>query len=223
MKTPVPTLDYERDLLGQGVRLIAGVDEAGRGSIFGPVCVGMVVLPLVDLDAIAAHLSEVRDSKKLHRPKVYRLAPIIQDLALAWGVGQAAAAEVDQHGIVGGIRLAAERALVFVETQLSAKVEYLLTDSTMPTPTGFDPTLQRSLVKGDQDCLSIACAAILAKKCHDDVVRELAADLSEEYQLTNNVGYGTPGHISAIKRLGVTPHHRRSFRPIAQRPLPGLG
>ncbi len=217
---PIPTLDFERDLLQQGFRVIAGVDEAGRGSLFGPVCVGMAVLPLDDLDTLAETLTEVRDSKKLYRPKVYRLADVVKETALAWAVGVGAAREVDQFGIMGAIRLAAERTLSELQASLDDEVEvdFLLTDTAMPLDNL--EVGRQSIVKGDAKCLSIACAAILAKHRHDVLVRELAQDYDESYQLNSNVGYGTAAHIRAIRTLGPTPHHRYSYKPVAQLHLP---
>jgi ribonuclease HII len=219
-KIPVPTLEHERRLLKAGFGRIAGVDEAGRGSVFGPVCVGMVVLPLDDLTGVAEALSQVRDSKKLYRPKVYRLADEIKEMAWGWGVGHGSAAEVDQFGIVSAIKLAAERALAELEGRLRAGIEYLLTDSRMPTPAGFSNDYKKALVHGDAECLSIACAAMLAKQYHDVLVRELAEQYAQGYQLNTNVGYGTAAHLRAIQELGPTPHHRHSFRPIAQHERP---
>jgi len=217
-KTPVPTLDYERELLDRGYRLIAGVDEAGRGSIFGPVCVGMAMLPLEDFAYLQKELSEIRDSKTLHRPKVYRLADTVKEVALSWGVGQSTAQEVDQHGIMGGVRVAAERALVELEGRFGKRIDYLLTDTAMPLK--HLPIGQHSIVKGDLYCLSVACGAILAKHHHDVLVRELAEQFPDDYQLHQNVGYATAAHRRAIAELGPTAHHRFTFRPIAQLPLP---
>ncbi len=217
---PIPTLEYEREVYGRGYRTIAGVDEAGRGSIFGPVCVGMVVLPSHDTPPELLH--EVRDSKKLSRPKVYRLADVVKATARAWGVGAASAREVDQHGIVGGIRLAAERALAMVQSNAAVQVDFLLTDSTLPIPEDFPPEATEAHVGGDLNCLSIACAAILAKHYHDAVVRDIAQHYDAAYQLQNNVGYGTVAHINAVRQLGPTPHHRFSFKPVAQLPLPHI-
>lgn len=211
-QVPIPTLDQEMILQEHGYRVIAGVDEAGRGSIFGPVCVGMAVLPLDDPATLVTALSEVRDSKQISRPKVYRLAQVVKEEALAWGVGIGTAQEVDTVGIMGAIRLAATRALEQLETTFSVQVDFLLTDSTLPCPTHF-PTDQRlAIVKGDALCLSIACGAILAKQAHDELVREIAAQYSPEYQLNKNVGYGTQAHRDAIGRLGYTDQHRRTFK-----------
>lgn len=220
MVMQIPHLDHEQALIKQGHRTIAGVDEAGRGSIFGPVCVGMVVLPLDNPVALKEQLTQVRDSKTLYRKKVYRLAADVQTAAVAWAVGVNSAADVDQYGIMGAIRRAEEQALEMIQAQLGYTVDFLLTDSTMPTPTGFPKDHQRALVKGDVHCLSIACAAILAKSEHDTLVRQLAQAYAEDYQLQNNVGYGTAAHLETLRRLGGTPHHRYSFRPVNQLCLP---
>ncbi len=211
-KTPIPTIEQELALYEKGYRVIAGVDEAGRGSIFGPVCVGMVVLPLDDTANILQVLSQVRDSKKISRPKVYRLADVVKLEALAWGVGVGNVEEVDTIGIMPTIRLAAERALSQLQANFSVRVDFLLTDSALPCPMGFPPSQQLALVKGDMYCLSIACGAILAKQQHDVLVRETAQHYSDDYQLHFNVGYGTKAHREAISRLGRTPDHRHSFK-----------
>lgn len=217
-KVPVPTLDYERELLDRGHRWIAGVDEAGRGSIFGPVCVGMAMLPLHDFEYLQKELSEVRDSKKLHRPKIYRLAETVKTVAVAWGVGQSSAQEVDQFGIMGGVRFAAERALTELQGRFGRGIDYLLTDTAMPLQ--HLPVGQHAILKGDLYCLSVACGAILAKHHHDILVRELAQEFPDDYQLYQNVGYATAAHRQAIADLGPTAHHRFTFRPVAQPPLP---
>lgn len=211
-QAPMPTLEQELALHTQGYRAIAGVDEAGRGSIFGPVCVGMVVLPLDDPALLMTSLSEVRDSKQISRAKVYRLAEVVKDEALAWGVGVGTAQEVDTMGIMSAIRLAAERALDQLQTTFSVQVDFLLTDSALPCPTPFPSDQRLAIVKGDVLCLSIACGAILAKQTHDELVREIAVRYSTEYQLNENVGYGTKAHRDAIGRLGYTEHHRRTFK-----------
>jgi len=211
-QTPIPTLNYELELYAQGYQIIAGVDEAGRGSIFGPVCVGMVILPLDKPEELLPKLIDVRDSKKISRPKVYRLAEVVKSVARAWGVGVSTAQDVDQFGIMPAIRKAAEYALQQMEEAFNLSVDYLLTDSALPCPTGFPSDRQLSIVKGDALSLSIACGAILAKQHHDALVRDIARNYEEDYQLINNVGYGTKAHKEAIMKLGYTPHHRRTFR-----------
>lgn len=219
---PAPTVAFERAAFERGYRVIAGVDEAGRGSIFGPVCVGMVVLATAETDEAPAILQEVRDSKRISRPKVYRLAEVVKAAALGWGVGSASAREVDQVGIVGGIQLSAERALERLQQSSGLQVDFLLTDSTLPLPRGFPADAAEAHVAGDLNCLSIACAAILAKQHHDALVRTIASDYDAAYQLQNNVGYGTVAHIRAIHELGPTPHHRYTFKPVVQLRLPPI-
>jgi ribonuclease HII len=206
-----PTLDFEQALLKQGYLSIAGTDEAGRGSIFGPVCVGLVILPLDnDPERLLETLDEVRDSKQLLRTRVYELSDVVKGTARAWAVGEATASEVDERGIVGGIRLALLRAYHTIEAQ----IDYVVADYSLPANVLEFP--YQNIKKGDAQCLSIACAAILAKHQHDLRVRELALDYPDDYGLDRNVGYGTPSHIEAIRQLGPTPHHRHSFKPILQ-------
>ena len=193
-------------MLDRGLRHIAGVDEAGRGSIFGPVCVGMAMLPLEDFEYLQTELSEIRDSKKLHRPKVYRLSETVKTVAVSWGVGQGTAQEIDRFGIMGGVRLAAERALAELQNRFGRNIDYLLTDTAMPLQ--HLPVEQQSILKGDLYCLSVACGAILAKHHHDVLVRELAKQYPDNYQLDQNVGYATMVHRRAIAELGPTAHHR---------------
>lgn len=206
-----PTLDVEQELLKQGYLSIAGTDEAGRGSLFGPVCVGLVVLPLDgDLDRLMQTLDDVRDSKQLLRTKVYELSDVVKEAVQAWAVGEASAREVDERGIVGGIRLALQRAYKTINTP----IDYILGDHSLPV--NVLKLAYRNITRGDVTCLSISCAAILAKHHHDIRVREIASQYPDDYDLDRNVGYGTTAHLDAIKRLGPTPHHRFTFRPILQ-------
>jgi ribonuclease HII len=132
------------------------------------------------------------------------LAPRIREAALAWAVGFATPEEIDLQGIVRATRLAALRAL----HQFTLTPQYLLTDFRLELPQLDIP--QRSLVRGDARCLSIACASILAKTERDALMRELEAQYPG-YGLGQNKGYGTPAHRSALKRLGTSDIHRRTF------------
>lgn len=218
-KTPMPTLDEERFLYEEGFRCIAGVDEAGRGSIFGPVCVGMVVLPNENLPELIEALNEVRDSKKISRRKVYRLSDEIKAVAVAWGVGASSAQEVDEWRITRAVSEAGYRAYADLQARRPSEIDFLLTDSRMNLSKLEKKT--KAIVKGDMLCLSIACAAILAKTYHDILVRKLAENYDEAYQLNNNVGYGTAAHIQAVHERGHTDDHRKTFRIKAiQLPLP---
>jgi ribonuclease HII len=134
-----------------------------------------------------------------------RLAINIKEIALNWSVGFATAHEIDSQGIVRATRLAAIRAL----HQFSLSPQYLLTDFRLELPQLEIP--QTSLVKGDARCLSIACASILAKTERDAIMQEL--DLRyPKYGLGKHKGYGTQAHRSAMKRLGLSPIHRKTFR-----------
>jgi ribonuclease HII len=199
-----PTTKLESDLWDSGLLYIAGLDEAGRGALAGPVAVGAVVLPHGDRALLSRTLARVRDSKQLTPLVRESLAPRIQETALAWSVGFADAEEIDSQGIVRATRLAAIRAL----HQFSIPPQYLLTDFRLELPQ-LDIS-QTSIVKGDAHCLSIACASILAKVERDALMRELD-DRHPGYGLGKHKGYGTPAHRSAMRRLGLSPVHRKSF------------
>lgn len=184
-------------------KVIAGLDEAGRGALAGPVCVGAVVLPPRPPHLLQA-LSEVRDSKQLPARERSKLAPLIKQTASAWGVGFASAAEIDALGIVPATRLAASRAL----DMLAILPEFLLTDFRLELPELDIP--QTALVKGDQRSLSIASASILAKVARDEHMHELDA-YYPEYGFSRHKGYGTLEHVCKIRELGYSPIHRHTF------------
>lgn len=209
-----PSFAFEEELLAQGYEYISGADEVGRGCIFGPVCVGMVMLPLdQDLFQLAQVLDEIRDSKTLPRQKVYDLAEVVKDVALAWGVGGASAREIDRLRITGGIELALQRAYKHIQRNGFA-VDYLLADNLMPID--VIPISGRTVKKGDAKSFSIACSAIVAKDYRDSLVRKLAERFDESYGLQSNVGYASAAHRLALKELGPTSQHRFSFKPICQ-------
>lgn len=204
MKRAKPTLKFESDLWDSGLQFIAGLDEAGRGALAGPVSVGAVVLPN-DKPLLSRTLGRVRDSKQLTPLQRDSIAPAIKDIALAWSVGFADADEIDSQGIVRATRLAAIRAL----HQFSISPQYLLTDFRLELPQ-LDIS-QTSIVKGDAHCLSIACASILAKTERDALMRELD-ERHPGYGLAKHKGYGTQAHRSALRRLGLSSVHRKTFR-----------
>lgn len=204
MKRAKPTLKFESDLWDSGLQFIAGLDEAGRGALAGPVSVGAVVL-LNDKPLLSRTLGRVRDSKQLTPLQRDSIAPAIKDIALAWSVGFADADEIDSQGIVRATRLAAIRAL----HQFSISPQYLLTDFRLELPQ-LDIS-QTSIVKGDAHCLSIACASILAKTERDALMRELD-ERHPGYGLAKHKGYGTQAHRSALRRLGLSSVHRKTFR-----------
>jgi ribonuclease HII len=199
-----PDLTYESNLWPY-YEHVAGLDEAGRGALAGPVAVGAVILPQGNPPALLQALAGVRDSKQMTPLERESLAPRIKETALTWCVAFASAEEIDTLGIVHATRLAALRAL----HGLTVSPEYLLTDFRLELPQ-LDIS-QTALVKGDALCLSIAAASVLAKTARDGLMREL--DLQYQgYGLGKHKGYGTQAHRSAMKRMGVTPIHRKSFR-----------
>jgi ribonuclease HII len=211
---PKPVFDIEIALLNQGYRFIGGSDEVGRGCLFGPVCVGLVMLPVTDdLFQLAQILDDVRDSKILSRSVIYDLAEVVKDVAVAWAVGEASAQEIDQVRITGAIGLALQRAYQQIQRD-GFGLDYVLGDNLLPIERL--PVNGRTVRNGDQICFSIACAAIVAKDYRDRLVRKLAESYDEAYGLQTNVGYASVAHREALRELGPTPHHRRSFRPIAQ-------
>ena len=202
MLPPAPNLAFEQMLWRQGILRVAGLDEAGRGALAGPVYAAAVILPLGS-DGLAEALAGVRDSKQLTPQQRERLAPIIQSQALAWSVGWAEAAEVDQVGIAPATRLAFCRAL----EGLRMPAEHLLLDYFLLPEVEL---AQTALVKGDQRSLSIACASILAKTARDARMREEEVHFPG-YGFAQNKGYGTAKHRAALELLGTCPLHRRSF------------
>jgi ribonuclease HII len=199
-----PDTHFESELWGGGIQYLAGLDEAGRGALAGPVAVGAVILPN-DETLLASTLGGARDSKQMTPRMRESLAPRIREIAIEWAVGFAEPHEIDMQGIVRATRLAAIRAL----HQFAITPQYLLTDFRLELPQMDIP--QKSLIKGDARCLSIACASILAKTERDALMRELDSQYPG-YGLAKHKGYGTQAHRSALKRLGSSEIHRKTFR-----------
>jgi ribonuclease HII len=197
-----PDLSFEKNLWQNGIHTIVGLDEAGRGALAGPVAVGAVILP-IDPN-LSSTLSGVRDSKQMTRLSRDAAAGRIQEIALACAVGFSSADEIDSLGIVPATRLAALRAL----ENISITPDFLLTDFRLELPE-LDIS-QAAIVKGDAKCLSIACASVLAKTARDALMRELDAR-HPGYQLGKHKGYGTQIHRLALKRLGYSSVHRKTF------------
>ena len=198
-----PDLTFERNLWPY-FRHIAGLDEAGRGALAGPVAVGAVILPR-EAARLSQALLGVRDSKQMTPLEREAIAPRIKETALSWGIGFATADEIDLYGIVPATRLAALRAL----QELSPSPHYLLTDFRLELPQLDLP--QTALVKGDALCLSIAAASVLAKTTRDAWMNVLDAEY-QGYGLGKHKGYGTHAHRLAMQRLGLSPIHRKTFQ-----------
>ena len=199
----VPDFSEEKEMQKDGLLYVAGLDEVGRGSLAGPVVTGLVVFPAgVDYEWLAS----VRDSKELTVKQREDLAPLIKSTALVAEIGLSSAEEIDQLGIVPATRLAMQRSL---DSALLIP-EYLLIDA-LELPTSNIP--QKSIIKGDSKCLSIASASILAKVERDSLMSEL----SEEYPgygFEKHKGYGTSKHREEIDRRGPCKLHRLTFAPM---------
>jgi ribonuclease HII len=201
-----PDLKFETPLWQNGILVVAGLDEAGRGAWAGPVSAAAVILP-ADLDVLQ-RLAGVRDSKQMSAAARADWAEKIREQALSWGVGFATHAEIDQRGIVPATRLAMTRAL----EQLSPAPGHLLIDA-LRLP-GIQ-IAQTALIKGDARSLSIAAASVLAKTARDALLVEMEA-LYPGYGFARHKGYGTAAHQTALDRLGPCALHRMSFAPLAR-------
>lgn len=212
-----PDLAFERELWRGGLTYVAGLDEAGRGALAGPVAVGAVILPREAIRAPGLRrvrvsnlknsfdlLRGVRDSKQMTPRQREAAAPRIKQMAVAWSVGFASPEEIDSQGIVQAVRLAALRAL----HDLGIYPDYLLTDFRLELPE-LD-VCQTALVRGDARCLSIAAASILAKTARDALMRDLDKQVPG-YELARHKGYGTRAHRLALQRLGHSAIHRQTF------------
>jgi len=209
MRTPIPAQpDLAHELpLWQAHLLPAGVDEAGRGAWLGPVSAAAVILP--PDPAVLDRLAGVRDSKQMTALQRTHWAGQIKQVALAWAVGFASAAEIDELGILPATRLAMTRAI----QALDPAPEHLLVDAVRLPQV---PLPQTNLIHGDAACLSIAAASVLAKTARDALLVHMD-DEFPGYGLAAHKGYGTARHRQALDALGVCPQHRRSYRPVAAR------
>ena len=197
---------------GRDPSVCAGVDEVGRGALFGPVFAAAVVLPPRALEPLA--VAGLTDSKKLSSRRRAALVPQIRFHALAWAIGQASAAEIDRHGI----RPATERAMRRALSRLGRCwepdgaqpwiPELVIVDGCLPLR-GWSGE-QITMVGGDSRCAAIAAASVLAKEERDALLRRLALRFPD-YGLERHAGYGTLQHRTALQRLGPTPLHRLSF------------
>src|SRR3954454_13253468 len=201
-----PTVEEELKLLRAGHRIIAGVDEVGRGCWAGPVVAAAVVLPQGVLERPEL-LAGVDDSKALTAPQRERLAKLILALANEWAVGATPAHVIDTHGILPATRLAMQVALL----RLPRPADALLIDAVRLE--GW-PCPQQSLIKGDARCLSIAAASIVAKVARDRL-RAALDRAAPNYGFGQHKGYGTAVHARALRAHGPSPQHRRSFRPVS--------
>ncbi len=197
----LPSLDLERELWQQGLRLVAGVDEAGRGCLAGPVVAAAVVLPPFPS---SPWLAAVRDSKALSPRAREELWARIREEALAVAVAHVSPGEIDR----AGIHVASLGAMARAVAALRPPPEAVLVDGPWPLPEM--EVKQVPLVDGDARSLSVACASIVAKVERDRLMAGLDA-LYPGYGFARHKGYGTPAHWEAVRRLGPSPVHRLSF------------
>jgi ribonuclease HII len=199
-------LEIEQGFWSRGLHIVAGIDEVGRGPLAGPVVAAAVVMPR-DCSVCGAD-----DSKRLTQRQRDTLAVEIRATARAVGIGAASAREIDQINIRRATALAMQRAI----GRLGLVPDHLLVDG-LPVPElGLE--WQTAIVEGDHRVHSIACASIVAKVCRDELMQRLATHYPE-YGWERNKGYGTPEHLEALRRLGRTPHHRRSFQTVERLPI----
>ena len=192
-------LAYEKELYTQGIQLIAGVDEVGRGPLAGPVVAAAVILPK------ACKIPGLNDSKKIPKSKHKEIYEAVLQNAIAIGIGVKDNHVIDQVNIYEATKLAMMEAI----GQLEPQPQHLLIDAMrldLPIP-------QTSIIKGDANSLSIAAASIVAKVTRDQMMEEFDCEYPG-YDFTQNAGYGTVNHLAGLHKLGVTPIHRRSFEPV---------
>ena len=192
-------LAYEKELYTQGIDLIAGVDEVGRGPLAGPVVAAAVILPK------ACKIPGLNDSKKIPKSKHKEIYEAVLQNAIAIGIGVKDNHVIDQVNIYEATKLAMMEAI----GQLEPQPQHLLIDAMrldLPIP-------QTSIIKGDANSLSIAAASIVAKVTRDQMMEEFDCEYPG-YDFTQNAGYGTANHLAGLHKLGVTPIHRRSFEPV---------
>jgi ribonuclease HII len=205
----VPTFDIE-EAINKETQLacVAGIDEAGRGALAGPVVAAAVILPL-NKPAVLERLHEVDDSKQLTADTRERLYDLVVEQALAYAVGAAPAQTVDRVGIIA----ATKQAMTMAVSQLNPAAQYLLIDGRIRLSHISLP--QQSLIRGDGRCLSIAAASILAKVTRGRHMIELDAQYNH-YGFARHKGYGTPQHRYALTQYGPSPIHRLSFAPLRE-------
>ena len=200
-------LDWERSCWQDGYQFVAGVDEAGRGALAGPVCAAAVVLPCdAELPDVALLIN---DSKQLSERKRTEMAEIVRDIALCWGVAYVDAHVIDEIGISRANRLAMEMAVALLTFQPDiVLLDALTCDIGAP---------QIGLIDGDAISLSIAAASILAKTERDLLMRNHHR-IDHRYHFDRHVGYGTTLHLAALREHGPSAMHRKTFRGVLSGP-----
>ena len=213
----LPSLSFESSFFEKGTRFVIGVDEVGRGSIAGPVAVGVALL---DAQAISSNWPErLKDSKLLSEKTREAIFDDVASWVSGWAVGMASVAEIESEGIVDALALAGGRALAqllndaSLRSQLANQGAQLILDGShnwlSGKAMGFEVVAK---TKADRDCVSVACASVLAKVTRDRLMLEIAVE-HPEYALASNKGYASGDHIAALKQFGPSPVHRLSLLP----------
>jgi ribonuclease HII len=209
---PVEFHSYEEESYARGFKSIAGIDEVGRGPLAGPVVAAAVILPRG-----YAH-PEIKDSKLLTAKQRERLAPLIRESAVGWGMGVVEVEEIDRLNILQASLLAMVKALA----ALQSRTDCILIDGNQAIPLPlfrigkFLPgrsIYQKTIIKGDQSCVSIAAASIVAKVARDEMMVALDKRYPE-YGFAAHKGYSCEAHFDALKRFGPCAVHRQSFKPV---------
>lgn len=210
-----PSLDLELDLRRRGARFVLGIDEVGRGSLAGPVAVGICVIDLSLESNQANWPSQLRDSK-LISPKVrQQLVEPINDWVLASTVGYASAREIDELGITECLALAAQRAFSslnenLIRDLLSLESRAILDGSHNWIGARLSGIQVFTRTKADRDCVSVACASVVAKVARDEVMTRLA-EQEARFDWAANKGYSSPAHLEALRRIGPAEEHRKTW------------
>ena len=204
----MPDFSLEESLGLSTSAVIVGVDEVGRGPLAGPVTATAVFF---DRQKITSDLlTKIDDSKKIAQKKRATISKQIESIAII-GIGWASSGEIDQLNILEATMLAMQRAIFSLQKQIILDPDYILIDGNKVPRLDFP---SKAIVRGDEKSLSIAAASIVAKSKRDAFMTSLSK-LYPGYGWEKNAGYGTREHLAAIEREGITVHHRRSFKPIA--------
>ena len=201
MKEIIDNRIYEKELLEKGIKLIAGVDEVGRGPLVGPVVTACVILPT------NYYLEGLTDSKKLSPKKRDMFYDIIMKDAISVSIGIKDEKVIDEVNIYEATKLAMYEAI----NNSKVKPEHVLIDA-MKLDLDIPST---SIIKGDLKSITIAAASVIAKVTRDRMMQELD-EKYPEYGFKKNMGYGTKQHVEAIKEFGIIPEHRKTFSPVSE-------
>lgn len=205
MRYEKPTFTEERALYREGYRIIAGVDEVGKGALMGPVVAAAVILPE---NIRSRWKSKVRDSKQLQPKEREYLYGYISEAAISVGIGSSSHEVIDKKGIAKATRLA----MVEAVKKLEPEPQFLLIDFVVLKESNIP---QKGIVRGDSLCFSIACASIIAKVTRDRLIVEMDKEYPG-YGFARHKGYSTSQHLDCLRRKGPCPLHRRSFSPVRE-------